>query len=297
MITKIQYNNFETGEFTDEKERSLEETIRIINDFPWQQQREHYVISLTGPSITIQGANDHFLKLAPYYNGKFVLYLCKRPKTLFSKSFDSLSDAFPFIQSFVNDPTGFDTAALKKQTTWFQDPTPHFRTGNFTYDLNGARLFSASAPLLVAIVYTLIFTIFGLFGKPTTRPILIIPLVMCCILLGVARLFVNHLKASRGQVLILSKGQDEFAYGPAANPIWRNKKDIVELITHGQRGRGGSYYAMTRVEIIFLNGEDPLNVSCLLLNWNDLMKKFSGYPASATSELFPFMPPDALAPS
>ena len=70
---------------------------------------------------------------------------------------------------------------------------------------------------------------------------------------------------SRGQVLILSKGQDEFAYGPAANPIWRNKKDIVELITHGHRGRGGSYYAMTRVEIIFHNGEDPLNVSCLLL--------------------------------
>lgn len=297
MTTKIQYNNFETGEFTEEKERTLDETIHLINNFPWQQQRDHITIGLTDPSITIEGANGDFLKLAPFYHGKFVLYLCKIPETLFSRSFDNVSNTFPLIQSFFDDPAVFDTTSFKKQTTWFQHPSIHFRTNNFIYDLNTARRFVAATPLLIVLAYTLVFTCIGIFGNPHARPLVVFSLLLFVVLFAIARLFLNHLKVSEGNVLILSKGKDVFAYGPAANLVWRNKKDIAELITHGRRGRGGTYYAMTRVEVIFSNGEDPLDISCLLINWNDLMNKFPGCPTSTVSELFPFIPRDVSAPS
>ena len=97
------------------------------------------------------------------------------------------------------------------------------------------------------------------------------------------------------ELLQLEDDPDGAAYGPAAAPIWRNKLDIAELITHGRRSRGG-YSATTRVEITFKNNAS-FNISCLFISWDDLMQKFPGYPTSVKGETFPFMPPDASAPS
>jgi hypothetical protein len=295
LLTKIQFNNFETGEFTEEKERTLDETIAIINAFPWDQQREHFSVGLTGASITIQGPNDDFLKLALYYHEKFVLYYCKGPKSLYTKSFAQYPDAFPIIQSFFDDAE-FDTTSFRHETTWFQHPATKFQTRSFIYDLNPARLVVTATPLLFIFIYTLVFTLGGIFGRPSARPPLtVLALIFWCVFFAIAWLFLNHFKTSKGHVLILSKGKDEFAYGPAAAPIWRNKLDIAELITHGRRGRGG-YSATTRVEIIFKNNAS-FNISCLFISWDDLMQKFPGYPTSVKGETFPFMPPDASAPS
>jgi hypothetical protein len=294
LLSKIQYNNYETGEFTEEKDRTLQETITLINTFPWQQQREHYAVGLTGPSITLQGPNNDFLKLAAYYHGKFVLYYCKRPKTLYSKSFDQCSDALPFLQSYFND-TEFDTAAFHQQNTWFQRPESHFITRSFIYDLNAARLLSACAPSLFLLTYASILSFAVLFGNPSVHALLLVAIPFWLGFFYFLRLLFNHASACRGQVLIVSKGRDEFAYGPADAPHWMNKKDIVELITHGRRAKGG-YFAMTRVEII-LQHDPSVDISCLLLNWDDLMRKFPGIPQSVIGESFPLMPPVASAPS
>jgi hypothetical protein len=53
FISKLQYKTYEKGEFSDEKARSLEETIQLIKNFPWEEQRGGDV-QLTGPSVTIQ---------------------------------------------------------------------------------------------------------------------------------------------------------------------------------------------------------------------------------------------------
>ena len=74
LLTKTQLKDYEAGEFSDIKQRTYPETRDLIEQFPWTQQRDHISISLTNPSITIEGPSGDYLKLAPYFNGKFVLY-------------------------------------------------------------------------------------------------------------------------------------------------------------------------------------------------------------------------------
>lgn len=38
LISKIQHKNFEIGEFVQEKERSFEESINLIEHFPWEEE-------------------------------------------------------------------------------------------------------------------------------------------------------------------------------------------------------------------------------------------------------------------
>ena len=66
LISKIQYHNFEAGEFIDRKERSYEDTISLIKAFPWATERNGLKVDLTNPSITIENSYNEFLKLALY---------------------------------------------------------------------------------------------------------------------------------------------------------------------------------------------------------------------------------------
>ena len=68
LNVKVQYKNFEAGEFVDEKERTYEEAIGLIRKFPWNQQRENLQVSLTNSSITLDLDKKSYLKLVPYYN-------------------------------------------------------------------------------------------------------------------------------------------------------------------------------------------------------------------------------------
>ena len=63
LISKVQYKNFEAGEFVEVCERTFNETTELIEKFPWTDQRDKIVIDLTNPSITIEGKNNDFLKL------------------------------------------------------------------------------------------------------------------------------------------------------------------------------------------------------------------------------------------
>lgn len=81
LISKVQYKNFETGEFVDVQERNYEETIQLIEKFPWNDQREKIVIDLTNPSITIEGKNNNFLKFAVFFNQKYVLHYFSETQT------------------------------------------------------------------------------------------------------------------------------------------------------------------------------------------------------------------------
>jgi hypothetical protein len=74
FISKVQHKTYEKGEFTDEKERSLAETISLINDFPWDKERPLTDIQLTGPSVTICDEDVNYLKVGLYFNGKYCLY-------------------------------------------------------------------------------------------------------------------------------------------------------------------------------------------------------------------------------
>ena len=74
LNAKLQFNTFETGEFTEEKERTFEEVVALIRNFPWEDQTEILRVGLTNPSVTLDRNRKSFLKLLPYFHGKYALF-------------------------------------------------------------------------------------------------------------------------------------------------------------------------------------------------------------------------------
>ncbi len=71
LISKIQYKNFEPGEFTDRQNRTYEQTISLIEAFPWEGRKSPPGSRLlpTPPSPWKARISGDFLKLAVYYRG------------------------------------------------------------------------------------------------------------------------------------------------------------------------------------------------------------------------------------
>ncbi|HTR29079.1 MAG TPA: hypothetical protein VMH27_07400 [Puia sp.] len=287
MTVKVQYRDFEPGEFTAIKDRSYEETIALIGSFPWVDQRDNLRVGLTGPSVTMEAATGEFLKLAMYYSGKFILYYIDGRHHEFIRVLTSVDDAASSIQTFFMESSSPPMDFTPRQT-FLQHVMVHFRTGDFTYRMRPARLTGAIALICLYLMISAMLTFTVLApGKSGLWPFLIPALVFFCFAAVQVILLVNHCRHASGQVLILSLGLREFSYGPAANPERFNKDEIRQIITHGRRARGG-YPALTRVEIAFADGRS-INISCLFISQEDLVGKFPGIWQTKDEVFLPFM--------
>ena len=298
MITKIQYDNFETGEFTEEKERTLDETIQLIEAFPWEQQRKNLRVSPTNPSITLQAPEGGFLKLALYYNGKFVLYFLDPAQKLYAKSFFSYAETYPYIRKFI-ETQPFDPANFIYQRTWPSHNLIHFTDKDFHYQLTDKKillyLLSTSG---LNFVLTLFFT--GLIFSPGVSFALFLLLILpVAFLLGGGinlLLFANFYRYCRGKQLYISKGHDTFYYGAPESPEAFDKKNIAQATHYQARGSKNPVGFFSWVKIGFNDGR-VLAIPNLLIDSTDLMNKLAGFPTRLIQTGFPFIPRDVSAPS
>jgi hypothetical protein len=291
LKVKLQYKNYEEGEFSNSQFRTAEDTIGLIAAYPWVEQRDHLAIGLTNPSVTIEGPNDDFLKLSPYYNGKWVIHYFDAGSHLYTQSFSQLADTYPLITSFFGNKP-FDLAGLKKETSWLQSNAGHFQTGNFLYVLKPTKfLRPASAAIYFIVFGTLTAVSFGHFFPWAGISALVFFLFF---VLRIVALGINHYRAAKDKLLIISRGKDEFSFGPSGAPVKFNKKDIREMITYGMKGRGG-YSPFTRIEIRLVNG-GSLDISCLLIQQTELAAKILDCPKSTVNKAFPFITPSAVTP-
>lgn len=129
LISKLQYKNYEKGEFNNIEMRTAEETIQLVKDYPWEEQRQLASVELTCPSVTIEHDSGRFLKLGPHFGGKFCFYLSNGRK-ISEKIIQHLEDSFEIITDFYNNvdiSKGFDRLFL---VFW---PKSHFVTASFQY--------------------------------------------------------------------------------------------------------------------------------------------------------------------
>lgn len=297
LLTKTQLKDYEAGEFSDIKQRTYPETRDLIEHFPWTLQRDHISISLTNPSITIEGPSGDYLKLAPYYNGKFILYYLDGKNHLFTHSMPTLGEAYPIIQSYFDNR--LDIAAFKHQSTLFTNNRHHFVTTTFTYTM-------ASMPTLLSVCLISLFWvtlpiagIFALITSPPSAPaagMLIFGAVSIIFAgLGVALVAstISHYRASKGKFLSISRGNPLFQFGPIAHPITYDKKDISEVILYGSsRGVEG----LKKTEIIFKDGTS-VNISGMIAHIDTMSLKFPGQKVISKGKPFSFIPRAASIPS
>lgn len=296
LITKLQHKLDEPGEFTEIALRSYDETIQVIESFPWQAEHDHLLVALTNPSVTIESGTGSYLKLSLYYHEKFVLYFLDPDKKLYSKSFTRLADSYPFIQQFF-DKGEIDFEAFRYEITWGKNNSIHFQTQSFTVEANEATwwrfLIRSSWLQFSFLLYFLILSIY-LMSKPyhpgmawvwRSGNVLVIAKVLLSLLLlfvvaGGLNLifFINYYLHVNQYVLKLSRGNDQFWYGPASSPVIYNKHDIAEVRYKGDSRNGRNPLRNFEIFQIKFHNAEQISIPTVFFKESEMFNKFPGIP-------------------
>jgi hypothetical protein len=206
--------------------------VDLISNFPWKTQREKIEISLTNPSITIEGKNNDFLKIALYYNQKYVLHYFDDRQTLFTRSFNHLEDGFSFIKKYF-EQSRFDLAGFKKEITWFQNNLIHFSTQDFRYYLTPKStwnyLLSTSGINFILSIVLLIMVLMKPLDLMDVWALILVLSVMFLMGGGLHLIFFfRYYRRVRDKILIMSRGNDIFYFGSLDKPVKYDKKDLLE---------------------------------------------------------------------
>ena len=291
LISKIQYKNFEHGEFVEIQERNYVDTIKLIENFPWNKQRDKIVIDLTNPSITIEGQNNDFLKFALFFNQKYVVHYFNEDQVLFTKSFVDLKDGYDYLENYFNKPI-FYTTNFKKETTWLQHNLKHFETRDFNYILTKKSvrnyLLSTSGMNFGLSIFFIVLSLSK--GLNLINPFGLIVLLFTMFLIGGGLhliLFINYYNYVKHKILIMSKGNDDFYFGNIDNPLKYDKKDILKYTTIRSRSSRSQLSRFAIIEIEFINGT-ILKIPNLLVDYTALEDKLFEYPRIEKNR-FPYL--------
>jgi hypothetical protein len=281
LISKVQYKNFELGEFVDVRPRTCEETIELIERFPWNEQRENIIIDLTNPSVTIEGKNNDFLKFALYYNQKFVLHYFDKSEVLYSKSFLTVTDAYDYIKNYFEQPV-FDTTGFRKENTWMQHNAQHFVTQDFRYVVTpqSVKHYLWSTSGINFILSVIMLGYLGYKGFHPVNPMGLIILLLIVFFWGGGLnliLFSSYYGYVKDMLLIMSKCNDIFYFGYIGSPAKFNKKDILQYTVIKARSSKNPVGGFAIVEIEFKDGT-LLTIPNLLIDHLALKKKLFEYP-------------------
>ncbi len=272
LTSKIQYKYFEPGEFVEVQERTYEETIRLIEEYPWNIQREKFTGGLTNPSVTIEGRNGDYLKLAVFYNQKYVLFYLDNNQRIFSLSCKSIQEGYAYIKCFFEQPE-FDVTGFKKESIWFEKKLKHFVTQDFRYELTNQsvkkywlsqRGFNILVPALFLIIFAVVLHNAIVFLWPGI--ILIWGTVMPL------RLFFIYYGYTKDKILIMSKANDTFYFGLFEDMAKYDKKDILKCTIVKTNGSKSIYKGYAVVKIEFKNGT-LLSIPNLLIDHRALEDK------------------------
>ena len=279
LISKLQYKNYEKGEFTSEEARSLQDTIKLITDFPWAAERHITAVELTGGSVTIQDVDSNYLKVSYDRLDKFRVYVYMVKSKSFQYKMLEMDDVQKIVKAFFEGHYVVDGYTPDYRHL----PKAHFITNDFICEVTPKRIFWF---MLMTIVYTITFsTIFlwAIISKPVTLPFVVCFAVMWMFFCGFnCMLFANYYYYSRYMFLRLSKGHDTFLFGTKNNYKKYNKSDIGTVTGYGPANYK-NYWHSNRVTwsnfeiyvIKFKNGEQIVINSLLSSN---CIYKFSCNP-------------------
>lgn len=286
LISKVQYQRSEKGEFHQIVARNLHDTIAILLNYPWDTERQLASVELTCPSVTIEHPNGTFLKVGPYFSGKFSLYYLDTNHKIYLKAVSTLVEAGEWLKIFF-DQEGKLEGFEKYGFTINGDA--HFRTNPFEYkvDAKAIRIFFRFPIVMMPII-----VLIG-FGKYAAGPgasliglfigLVFIMLLLTCPLLF---FFFNYLLADKYDYLQISKGHDEFVYRKATNTKIYNKQNVTEIIAYGVQSSRSLWNNCEVYKITFNSGEQ-IKFTSLLISGRKLRQKL---PDQRIQDVFKFFP-------
>ncbi|SHM91265.1 hypothetical protein [Mucilaginibacter sp. OK098] len=250
FISKLQHKNYEKGEFSDEKARSLDETIELIKKFPFDNERTLTDIQLTGPSVTIQDEYVNYLKIGLYFNGKFCLYYWDCDNHLYECHVADLPGVLAITTDFFNGQI-----ILKdfEKHLFNIGNQAHFVTSYFEYREKLWRIILLTGLMLLYGGFFVVAdaTVFAINTPWYLRLLLAAVSALYYFLLG--KIYYNAI-VNRDNYLQISKGNDVFSFGYNQQEInTHNKNNISEIVTYVSSGSKNPNF-VEAYEISFKDG-------------------------------------------
>ena len=266
FISKLQHNTFEKGEFSDEQSRNLDETISLVKNFPWDQERALTDIQLTGPSVAIRDNDLNYLKLGLYFGGKFCIYYLDKDNHLYEYHAPDLDSAISLVSDFFAQR--LDLQIFEKHFFNIGNRV-HFTTKNFIYELSP---WNFSTLMLLSFIYLFLF-IMSVANTKFSNGLFFVPgllLLLFGSFLGYAlfRYFQN-----RHQYLQISKGNSRFSFGVDEQHIVTYNKIDIKEITYYTGKSNSSRNLADDIDVYFKDG-GHIKISNMLISAIDFLAKF-----------------------
>lgn len=286
LISKVQFKRSEKGEFHDIASRSLDETISLIFNYPWDTERNLASVELTCPSVTVEHSVGTFLKIGPYFSGKFSLYYLDASNRVYLKTADILEDAIVWVKAYYEQNGKLHWPEKYGVTI---RPASHFRTNTFEYTVDRKAIFTFFKFPIFFSPFLLFICLLGYLDRPESFNVLA-PFAMLFLLLLIAGplvyLFFNYLPVDKYRYFQISKGHDEFLYGTIDQKKSYSKLDIAEINAYGVRNSRSPWSECEVFLISFKNGEE-IQFTSLLIDGDMLRNKFPGHQIINHKKFFP----------
>lgn len=286
LISKVQYKTCEKGEFHQIAQRSYEQTRALLYNFPWDDERHLTSVELTCPSVSVEHPDGTYLKVGPYFSGKFVLYYLNPRKTVCFKAVNTLDEAEDAIEQFFKQ---YGVLTDYAKYGFVINPSAHFITNTFEYTVNRqATKTFFRGPVFTALICLIMWV--GMFFGPNGGWNLGFPIAMVLILFlmfgPLIYLYLSYRWSDEDQYLQISKGCDQFSFGPLEKPMVYNKDDVDRIIVFGNRNQRNPWESAKVFQIIFKNGEQ-IQFTSLLISASTLRMKFEAHSFEEVNKFFP----------
>ena len=290
FLSKLQYRNYEQGEFTDSAERTPDEIADMIRSYPWATEGHLAPVGLQGPSITVQNGDAVYIKVSHYYNGKYCLYLLQNGSCS-KKIVADIEEAIMAVRTFCSG--SLEASEFTTDITFH--PVRYFVTKDFRYRAGKGAMF----PILVyTIIPTILISTLAAIALMFAHDVILhswLPALLIMVHCSLSvflwyttvmswRLYFNHYEYSKDQFIEISAGRNEFIFGTEEHQL-TFKKDELERITvyrNTQRKNPSSYIEL--FELTFKDGTQ-ISISSLLLK--NAYTKFPGVKMDWVSRYFP----------
>ena len=269
FISKLQYKNYEKGEYSDEKARNLGETIELINKFPWAKE-QYADVDLTGPSITILDNKDNFLKIGIYYGGMFSLYYLDSRQRYYEMHNVKIEFVHNKVEEFFKGE--IDLQIFEKDNFAFGKRS-FFITDNFEYHIKFWKVLLFSNAINIYFIPLVVFAIMVILKAPHEN--VAIPLLTIIVVLGsfILYIFLKFYK-KRTQFLKISRGNPKLSFGDDQYSIKAYQKEDIDKIFN-YVGKGLRNPNMIEIfEILFKDGSS-IKFTNMTISSYTLASKFS----------------------
>ena len=243
-------------------------------------------VQLTCPSITVEHPIGAFLKVGPYFSGKFSLYYLDTNNKVYFKIVSTLAESGEWIKTFFDQEGRLD--GLEKYDFTFNSGA-HFFTNPFEYtvDAKAIKIFlryhMIVVPFLVLLCLMLYLqdpeghALYVFFFSLSITFFASIPIIL---------LLFNYLVADKKNYLQISKGNNEFVYCKGNNRTSYNKQAIKEIIAYGVQSTRLIWRDCEVFKITFNNGE-KVKLTSLLINGSSVRRKLPEHQIKEVFRLFP----------